>query len=486
MTASSGELTIEASTATRQAPCPDCGTVSAHVHGHYQRRLQDTPIGGQPATIHLRVHRFRCASTACERRTFAEQVDGLTRPYARRTPHHHQALEAIALSLVGRPGARLARTLCAPTSPNSLIRILHARPDEPPSSVPRVLGVDDFALKRRHVYATILLDMETGRRVDVLPDRTADTFAAWLRDHPGVEIVCRDRASAYAEAVRSAAPEAVQVADRFHLWKNLCEAVDKCVAAHRDCLAEPAAEPAQTDTEPTPAPAAMEGVRAAQRRERHTAVHALLDKGLGISAIADALGFDRKTVRRYAHAPTPQDLPVGEGRRGTLIQPYLAYLHQRWNEGRTDAVRLCAEIREQGYQGSERTVRRHLEPLRSSGRPAPPAPEALTVRQATGLITSLPSRLKPKQEVKLKELLGRCPELDRVAGCVRSFATMMREKKGQDLEAWLATAEATEMQPVQSFVRGLRQDFDAVTAGLTLEWSSGRVEGNVCRIKALK
>lgn len=266
VTASGGELTIKAATTTRQAPCPDCATLSTRLHGHYQRRLQDTPIGGQSTTIHLRVHRFGCTSTACQRRTFAEQVDGLTRPYARRTPHHYRALEAIALSLVGRPGARLAHTLCAPTSPNSLIRLLHARPDEPLTSAPRVLGADAFALKRRHVYATILLDMETGRRIDVLPDRTAETFTVWLRDHPGMEIVCRDRASAYAETVRSAAPDAVQVADRFHLWKNLCEAVDTCVAVHRGCLAEPAAGPAKTNTEPAPAPAAMEGVRAAQRR----------------------------------------------------------------------------------------------------------------------------------------------------------------------------------------------------------------------------
>ncbi|MDT0328512.1 transposase [Nocardiopsis lambiniae] len=131
-------------------------------------------------------------------------------------------------------------------------------------------------------------------------------------------------------------------------------------------------------------------------------------------------------------------------------------------------------------------MRRHLEPLRINGRPAPPLPEAPTVREATGLITSLTSRLKPEEEVKPKQLLGRCPEPDRVAGCVRSFATMMREKKGQDLETWPATAEATEMQPVRSFARGSRQDFDAVTAGLALGWSSGRVEGDVCRIKALK
>lgn len=237
--------------------------------------------------------------------------------------------------------------------------------------------MDDFALKRGHVYATILIDVETGRRVDVLPDRTADTFAAWLREHPGVEIVCRDRASAYAEAVRTAAPEAVQVADRFHLWKNLCEAVEKCVAAHRACLVDPTEDPAPdalatgvgTDAPPDPLPPAAEGVRAVQRRERHAAIHKLFDKGVGIYAIAKALGLDPKTVGKYAHAATVEDVPTSDGHRDTQIRPYLAHLHRRWNEGCTDAARLCAEIRELGFQGSARTVRRHLQPVRTAESP---------------------------------------------------------------------------------------------------------------------
>jgi transposase len=356
------------------------------------------------------------------------------------------------------------------------------------------LGVDDFALKRGHVYATILIDVETGRRVDVLPDRTADTFAAWLREHPGVEIVCRDRASAYAEAVRTAAPDAVQVADRFHLWKNLCEAVEKCVAAHRACLTEPTEDPApdtravdpETEAPPGSVPLAAEGVRAVQRRERHTAVHELFDKGAGIYAIAKALGLDPKTVGKYAHAATVEDVPTSDGHQDTPIHPYLAHLHRRWNEGCTDAARLCAEIRELGFRGSARTVRRHLQSVRATGKPAPKVGEALTVRQATRLITRRPTSLDADEKVKLKGLLTRCPELDAVAECVRAFAEMMNDKRGAELNNWLAQAEATQMPSLRSLARGLRQDFAAVKAGLTLEWSSGKVEGNVNRIKMIK
>jgi transposase len=446
--------------------------------------------------VDLLVRRFLCPAAACVRKTFVEQIAGLTERYARRTLPLRQILEAIALALSGRAGARLTNALSTPIGANTLIRLVRNLPEQPPGPTPRVLGVDDFALKRGHVYATILIDVETGRRVDVLPDRTADTFAAWLREHPGVEIVCRDRASAYAEAVRTAAPDALQVADRFHLWKNLCEAAEKCVAVHRACLKETTEDPAPdtpsvdlaTDAPPAPAPVpvAAEGVRAAQRRERHAAVHKLFDKGVGIYAIAKALRLDPKTVGKYAHAVSVEDVPISDGQRDTQIQPYLAHLHQRWNEGCTDAARLCAEIRELGYRGSTRTVRRHLQPVRAAGKPAPNVPDSLTVRQASGLITRRPTSLDEDEKAQLKSLLARCPELNAVAECVRTFAEMMNDKRGADLNDLLTRAEATQMPSLRSLARGLRQDFAAVTAGLTLEWSSGKVEGNVNRIKMIK
>ncbi|WP_225851282.1 ISL3 family transposase [Streptomyces sp. HPF1205] len=405
-------VTFSVRTATRQAVCPGCGTVSGRVHGGYRRRLADVAVSGHRAVIDLLVRRFICPAQECDRRTFVEQVEGLTKRFARRTALLHRTLEKITLALSGRPGARLAAHLSIPTSANSLLRLVRKLPDEPVGTAPRVLGVDDFAFKKGHVYGTIIVDMETGERVGVLPDRTAETLTAWLRSHPGAEIVCRDRASAYAEAVRTACPDAIQVADRFHIWKNVCEAVEKCVLTHRACLAEipeperPAVQEAQVSGTALSVPPALEGLRAVQRRERHAAVHALFGKGVGISAIAEALGLDRKTVRRYAHAASPEDLPAGTGKRENRVQPYLGYLHQRWNEGCTDAVRLCGEIRGRGYHGSERTVRRHLQTLRGSGQPAPTVVQELTARQATRLLTSHPDHLDENGTRRLKELLA--------------------------------------------------------------------------------
>ncbi|MFD1277760.1 ISL3 family transposase [Streptomyces kaempferi] len=241
-------VALVARTVTREAVCPGCGAVSCRVHGVYRRRLADLAVAGRKVMIDLLVRRFLCPTSACGRRTFVEQVNGLTERFARRTPPLRRTLEKIALALAGRPAARLAKHLSVPASVNSLLRLMRRLPDEQAGAAPRVLGVDDFALKKGHVYGTIILDMETGERVDVLPDRTAGTLTEWLRAHPGAEIVCRDGASAYAEAVRTACPETVQVADRFHLWKNPREATEKCAAAHRSCLAEPTEDPSADAT----------------------------------------------------------------------------------------------------------------------------------------------------------------------------------------------------------------------------------------------
>ncbi|WBO69786.1 ISL3 family transposase (plasmid) [Streptomyces camelliae] len=232
-------MAVAARATSPEAPCPGCGCRSSRIHGRYHRRLADLAVAGRKVVIDLVVRRFLCETPECGRRPFVDQVEGLTERFARRTPVLRRTLERLALALTGRPAARLAAHLSIPTSANSLLRLLGKLPDKNPGTAPRVLGVDDFAFKKGHVYGTILMDMETGARVDVLPDRTSETLIAWLRDHPGVEIVCRDWASAYAEAVRTVCPDATQVADRFHLWKNLCEAVEKCVGEHRRCLVEP-------------------------------------------------------------------------------------------------------------------------------------------------------------------------------------------------------------------------------------------------------
>jgi transposase len=345
-----GEVRIEAATASGSARCPGCGVASARVHSRYRRRLADAGIGGRQVLVTLRVRRFFCDQAGCAKKTFAEQVEGLTRRHGRRTVLSEQTMRAVAMALGGRAGARLVDRLAVPVSRSTLLRVVRRVPERPVVT-PRVLGVDEFARRRGHRYATILIDMDTSAAVDVLPDRDADTFAAWLRAHPGVEVICRDRAGGYADGATQGAPDAVQVADRWHLMHNLSQAVRKVVAAHRRCLRSPTQPSADAVNPPAPqrTPSVPpEGRRAANTRTRHAEVHRLKADKLSNKAIARRLQLDVKTVRRYARVDSPEQLlgPNPPGGRDVLAA-FKPYLHRRLEQDpQASTEALFGEIRQ--------------------------------------------------------------------------------------------------------------------------------------------
>jgi transposase len=379
---------------------------------------------------------------------------------------------------------------------------------DPVHAEPTAVGVDDFALRRGHVYGTVIIDAETHRVLDLLPERDADTLAPWLRMHPEIEVLCRDRAGAYADAATTAAPQALQVADRFHLWQNLTAAVEKTVAAHRSCLHECPQAPAEPEPAwETPASSDADGPetdgpddtgeaaeapagRFAQRaREHHELVHELLGQGMGIRHIARHLGWGRHTVQRYARAARWQDMVKGrKPRRPGKLAPYVSYLEQRWaeTEGRVTVLALHREITERGFHGSYSIVRdwtRRNLPQTARPAPAPPLP---SVREITGWLVRHPGTLTEEEKILRKSALAHCPELCTAAELTSSFAEMLTTLGGEDLPDWITEAAASKLPGISTFATGLNSDFDAVTAGLTTDWNSGPVEGAVNRIKMLK
>ena len=478
------------------AACPGCGTVSRRVHSRYERRLLDTAAGGCEVVICLEVRRFLCLSAQCPKRTFAEQVSGLTSRHARRTPGVTAVLEAVALALGGRAGARLSGRLAAAVSRMTLIRLVRALPDPALSASPRVLGVDEFALRKGHSYGTLLVDIETRRPVDILDDRSSDSFAAWLAARPGTELICRDRAGVYSDGGSRGAPTRSRSPTAGTCGTTSARPSSGQSARHREHLpAAAAAQAAPPAAAATPEPAAgarRTAGRADRRPDPRPARRRAPAAGRGPQPLPRSpptLGLSRNTVRRFARAASPEELLVndGTGRRPSILDEHEAYLRERWNSGCTNAAQLWQEIRDRGYPGSYRQVRDYLARFRGNAAVPAPAPVPPKVRAVTAWIMTSPDQLDDADQASLDAILAASPELAAVTASVRAFAAIMNERRGRKLlEPWMTAALATGEPALRSFVTGLRADQDAVTNGLSLPWSSGAVEGHVNRIKMLK
>ncbi|MFK0016920.1 ISL3 family transposase [Streptomyces sp. NPDC091027] len=444
----------------RTVACPSCGVTASRVHSTYMRRLADRPLGGRQVVLRLRVRRFFCDTGLCSRRTMAEQVRGLTSRYQRRTTALARMVQAIGLAVGGRAGARLAGYLPVRTSRDVILGELRRLPD-PASTQVRMLGIDEFAFRRGAPHGTVLIDVETRRPIDLLPDRTADTVAAWLADHPEIEVICRDRCSAFSQAAALAAPDAIQVADRWHLLRSLARAVERTAHQHRACLrkdaevddldprqAPPSSAALATLIEPPEPDDPPDNQLLARVRQWHTDIHRLRELGWTTGAIARHLGRDRKTIRHYLTTDLDQIVASARARRPNgHINRFKPYLQQRFREGVTNAAGLFREIRERGYRGSRVVVTKYIATLRAGiAAPEPPRPIP-SPRRSTTWIMRRPDSLTDNQREQLDRILDACPDLATARDLAHEFSAIARERRGHDLAHWMARALDRDRSP---------------------------------------
>ncbi|HYQ92411.1 MAG TPA: ISL3 family transposase [Candidatus Competibacteraceae bacterium] len=491
-------LTVIAQSRHCSADCPLCHHLSQQIHSHYLRRLADLPWSMGQVELHVRVRRFRCLNRNCRRQIFAEPLAEVAAPRQRGTVRLRAAQRQIGLALGGEPGARLARQLAMPVSADTLLRLIQSA-SMPPGVAPRVLGLDDWAWRRGQRYGTLLCDLERRRIIGLLPDRQADTVAAWLKAHPGVEIVARDRAGAYAEGIRRGAPGALQVADRWHLLCNLSEAVQGVLDRVQPVLQQAARQTQSllfSAEVAVVATAARSSTRAEQRRAdnqaarqaRYTELAQRRAAGQSIRQIARELGLGYKTARRWwraGHAPTGQ-----RPSRPSELDPYRAYLQRRWQEGCHNAAQLWRELTNQGFAGCASSVRQWAGRRRQ--RASSPSPGATAARlpwtppssrRMVRLVLAEAGQLSDADGQFVSTLLAHSPELARVVDLARRFRGMVQQRQPDGLESWLAEAKATGLT---MFAQSLSQDLAAVRAALTFPWSTSPVEGHINRLKTVK
>jgi transposase len=507
------QITLRVQSTQTNAPCPLCATPARRIHSDYGRTLADLPWAQYRVCLQLRVRKWFCRNRACHRRIFTERLPTIAAPWARRTLRLAQRLVALGVALGGTAGVRLGHAWDLAVSRNTLLRGLR-RQSTPSFPTPTVLGVDDFALRKRHTYGTILVDLERRQPVALLPDRTAATFAQWLQEHPGVAVIARDRSTAYAEGARQGASEAIQVADRFHLLQNLREALDQVFITHSPIL------DAVNETmrqQPVPLPDGAMAVpvpphdiplpaqqRAAQRQARrqalHTQVWALHHQGWTAPAIAQHLGMSLRTVQRDLQRATFTGRKQRSDRGDSVLNPYKGSLLERWNAGCRTAARLFRDLQQQGYAGSYALVAAYARRLRQAQglapgqrcprRPLPrvaePVCPPLTPRRATWLVLRRATKRTEAETQQLTQLHAQAAEVAEAIDLAQDFLQLVRQRQPEHFDAWLERASTSALEAVQRFASGLRDDYAAVTAGMTLPWSTSPVEGHINRLKMVK
>lgn len=471
-------VTVRAAAAT--ACCPDCGAVSRRIQSRYRRRASDLPIAGRRVNLVVTVRRFRCDGVLCGRRIFAERFgDTVLAPRSRRTGRLEQIVHHLGLALGGRPAASMAQRLMLPVSNDTLLRVVRRRAREPADRLVAI-GIDDFAWRRNHRYGTIVCDLERRRPVVLLKDREQATAEDWLRGHQSIAIVARDRGGGYGEATARALPNAIQVADRWHLMENASRAfLDAVRASMRPIRAAVGATMINPKLLTSAERLQYEGYL--RREETNAAIMAQIKAGVPLRRIAKNTGHSRKVVRAVARGERSDVFRTRE----SSLELHLPWLNAQWDSGARNATALWRKLKEQqGFRGSLRVIgewatrRRRAE--KAGAETLTRVPSARTIAR---LMTISRDNLTRAETVIVAAVEAGVPAVVEARETIADFHAMVRRKDVSDLTIWIARALQS---LIAAFARGVIKDEAAVRAAIELPWSNGQTEGQITKLKLVK
>jgi transposase len=470
----------------REAHCPLCGTLSQRIHSHYFRRPWDLNWGHWPVQLYIVARRFFCDCPDCPCHIFAEPFPDILKYYSRQTSRLQTALLEIAHNGSAEGASRLAKVLGYFTSGDSLLKL--QRRETVAIHEPRVVGIDEFSLRRSPeiIYGTLIVDEERHLPIAVLHSDQMEPVAEWLKSHPSIAIITRDRDQTYANAAKLAVPNAIQIADRFHLAQNAGEALKNLFKAHTWKLPAPDKGKSPLPIESPVIPEVFPGKMPQPSPVKQVKWEVVKKKGLtghSINSIVSEMGMCRRTVRRYLSLETP---PIYTPRPPAQrkISPFLAYLRQRWEEGCYNASKLYREIKKVGYQGKDGMVRQVLRAWRKNqGKSLKPIESPPLLSR---LLLKSQHKLKAEDKTKLAQILELNPPLSTGYHLKEQFLEIIRQKDVGGLLSWLEEAARCGLKSFQGMVTGIQRDIEAVKNALILPWSNSQCEGQICRVKLIK
>jgi len=480
--------------------CPVCGHLSHKIHSCYHRIIHDLPAGGRRVQLHLQVRKYFCKNADCPRMIFTERFAAGLASYARRFDRLNQVITGMGLESGGNSSTRQAHSFSVKVSASTVLRLIK-KCNIPPIIAPKIIGVDDWAFKKGRKYGTVIVDLEKHQVIDLLPDREAKTLSAWLLEHPSVEIVSRDRSTTYAAAITEACPQTEQIADRWHLLKNLSETLERFLDTQRGEIKETALKLSQ-HLQQTPVNEQVivadsetlltksipqQAVFKSKYYDNFIKTKELQTKGYSIRKIAATLKMARQTVTKYWDRV--EFVPKTSHKRSNILG-FEAYLQQRWLEGQQSPKALHEEINRIGFKYSQSTVYHMVRNYpKSAAEPLPASIKATyySSKQLSIWLGMYQSEWKEYMPIEfLKKLLEENLLIKTARDITLEFKQLMKAKQGDQLKGWCSQALESGVEAMKGFVRGIRQDFKAIFQAFTSEWSNGQVEGQVNRLKNIK